>query len=331
MKKLNAHLNGIIRRHTGRISVWIALLAAGMAVVFITGRRLRRFPSVAVPEPVAVTNVRVRAAGRTAPMARTVAPVASPSGAVATVCGLDPDTSCRYDARSAALRSIVRRRDLGHEDTLNLMAYVCSTNTFLRPDREAALRNDVLNLLRAQEPSPEGLAEMLVEMVREGGYPPAVTDYCIQHLGSMWNGVSDGALRPLVRDTLVAVAGQVRLSYAGTALYALDADRRASDAEKAGLRRLTLQLCRPAANPAARIAAIQLAGQRGYAEALPILREILADPSRDVVVAIAAAGSAGLLGGPDEIPLLESVAAKGGRCRPAAETALRRIRERMGK
>lgn len=284
---------------------------------------------VSVPEPVAVTNVRVRAVGQKTDVAPSGIPESPQYGAVATVCGLDPASAGRYETRNNALRSISRLRNLGAGDTLELMTYVCSTNLCLRPDREASLRNDVLNLLRAQNPPPDGLAEMLAEMVESGAYPPAVTDYCIQHLGAMLNGISDFALRSRIRGVFVASACQTRLPCAGTALYALDGDRRATGDEKDELKRLTLALCRPSAHPAARVAAIQLAGQRGYAEVLPILREILADPNRDAVAAIAAAGSTGLLGVSGDIPLLESVAAKGGRFRPAAETAAKRIRERM--
>ena len=53
--------------------------------------------------------------------------------------------------------------------------------------------------------------------------------------------------------------------YSGTALYSLAEDKRATREQEGELKRLTLALCKPGVNNVvARIAAIQLAGQRGY-------------------------------------------------------------------
>jgi hypothetical protein len=79
------------------------------------------------------------------------------------------------------------------------------------------------------------------------------------------------------------------------------ADRRATPQQKAELKHLALALCGPYANPAARVAAIQLAGERGYGEALPVLRKALPSPRRDAVVDIVAIGSVGLLGDSSDI------------------------------
>ena len=107
------------------------------------------------------------------------------------------------------------------------------------------------------------------------------------------------------------------MPYAGTALYSLAADRCATSAQNAELKRLALAMCAADSNPAARIAAIQLAGEHGYAEALPILRKVLSSPRRDTVLDIVAIGSVGLL-----FIKCDS------RRAPAAEAAIRRINER---
>ena len=98
-------------------------------------------------------------------------------------------------------------------------------------------------------------------------HPPAVIDYCIQHLGAMVNELDDTA-RVGVRGVLVRAARDKAKSYAGTALYSLAEDKRATPVQEGELKRLTLALCKPGVNNVARIAAIQLAGQRGYVEAL---------------------------------------------------------------
>ena len=240
--------------------------------------------------------MRVKGVGRKSlPAVQSV--ITDVSAAVAVICGEDAATADRYEARNDALRSIARRRDLARNDVALLMAYVGATNDVLRAERVAALKNDVLNLLRNQKPIPDCLAELLIGMFRAGDHPPAVLDYCIQHLGAMQDDIADAALRDRIRAVLVEAARRVRFPYAGTALYSLSGDRRGISAHDAELKRLTLALCAPSANAAARIAAFQLAGQRGWREALPILRKTLMGWRRDAVVDMAAIGSIGLLGG----------------------------------
>ena len=200
-----------------------------------------------------------------------------------------------------------------------------------------------MNLLRSQEPPVEGLAETLIVMFEGRGisthnsstpkssthpHPPAVLDYCVQHLGAMVNGLDD-APRRRVRGVLVKAARQTKLPYAGTALYSLAEDRRATPAQESELKRLTLALCKPGVNNVARLAAIQLAGQRGYAEALPLLREALSGQRRDAVLDMVSIGTLGLLGDESDIPLLESVLQRNRRrYEAAANAAIKRISAR---
>jgi hypothetical protein len=149
------------------------------------------------------------------------------SSAIAAICGADPASADRYEARNDALRSIMRERHLPTNDVAALTDWLASTNDVLRVERLAALKNDV--------------------------------------------------------------SGEI-----------------------------------------ARIAAVQLAGERGYAEALPLLRATLSSARRDAVTDVVCIGSLGLLGTADDIPLLRRFAALGPRYAPAAETAIRRIEEREG-
>ena len=98
------------------------------------------------------------------------------SAAVAIVCGADATTADRYEARNDALRSIARRRDLPEKDVAALMAYLRSKDSVMRVERIAALKNDVMNLLRNQELPSKGLAETLIAMFKSGKHPPAVHD-----------------------------------------------------------------------------------------------------------------------------------------------------------
>ena len=303
------------------------LIAAAVAVVVAARNRQQSAPPTEVPVVQTPAEVRFKAVERKAELVER-GEIATASDAVAIVCGMDEATADRYEARNDALRSIARRRNLPNSDIAVLMAYLRSTNDLLRVERVAALKNDVMNLLRNQNPPVDGLAEMLISMFDCKAYPPVVLDYCIQHLGAMVNELDDAARRR-VREVLVAAARQTNLSYAGTALYSLADDRRATPAQKGELKRLTLALCGPDASSAARIAAIQLAGERGYSEVLPILRDTLSGAHRDAVLDIVAIGSLGLLGNAGDIALLSRYSSDSRRAK-AVEAAIKRIGERGG-
>ena len=91
------------------ISCGIALLiAAVVAVVFASRNRQQPAPPPDVPVAALPAEVRVKAVERKPePLDHEVVEASS---AVAIVCGADPTTADRYEARNDALRSIARRR-----------------------------------------------------------------------------------------------------------------------------------------------------------------------------------------------------------------------------
>ena len=307
---------------------FLLLIAVAVAVIAALRNRRQPAPPPDLPVAVPVAEVRVKAVERKAePVDHEVVEASS---AVAIVCGADPTTADRYEARNDALRSIARRRDLPKEDITALMAYLQSTQDRLRPERVAALKNDVMNLLRNQEPPPKGLAEALIAMFRSGKHPPAVLDYCIQHLGAMQCEITDDALRHRIREIFVFAARQTRQSYAGTALYSLAENKHASQSQKNELKRLAVALCKQGSHTVARVSAIQLAGERGYKEILPILRETLSSSRRDAVLDIVSIGSLGLLGEESDLELLSQFSSDTRRA-VAVKAAIKRIKERASK
>ena len=292
--------------------------------------RNRQQPALPPDVPLAASpaEVRVKAVERN-PVAAVVTAAPAASRAVAIICGKDPATSNRYEARNDALQSIARRRDLPEKDVAALMTYLQSPKDRLHPERVAALKNDVMNLLRNQEPSPKGLADTLIAMFRSGKHPPAVLDYCIQHLGAMQCEITDDSLRHRIREIFVFAARQTRQPYAGTALYSIAEDKRASLSQKNELKRLTVALCKQGSHPVARVSAIQLAGERGYKEILPILRKTLSSARRDAVLDIVSIGSLGLLGNESDLELLSKFSSDTRRS-VAVKAAIKRIKERAG-
>ena len=315
-----------VRRLTMTACGTVLPLAAAVVVA------LRERQTVPLPEvPVAQTpaEVRVKAVERnSAANVATAAPDAS--RAVAIICGKDPATSNRYEARNDVLRSIARRRDLPEKDVAALVAYLRSKDSAMRVERVAALKNDVMNLLRSQEPPPKGLTEALIAMFSGGKHLPVVLDYCIQHLGAMQGEITDDALRHRIREILVFAARQTRQPYAGTALYSIAQDKRASLSQKNELKRLTIALCKQGSHPVARVSAIQLAGERGYKEILPILRKTLSSAQRDAVLDIVSIGSLGLLGDESDLELLSKFSSDTRRS-IAVKVAIKRIKERASK
>ena len=303
-----------------------ALLIAAAVVVALRERQ-QLAPPPDVPVAQAPAEVRVKAVERKTETVKRENVTAS--GAVAIVCGADKATADRYEARNGALRSIARRRDLPEKDVAALVAYLRTADNAMRVERVAALKNDVMNLLRNQEPSPKGLAETLIAMFRSGKHPPAVLDYCIQHLGAMQCEITDDALRRRIREIFVFAARQTRQPYAGTALYSIAEDKRASLSQKNELKRLTVALCKQGSHPVARVSAIQLAGERGYKEILPILRETLSSARRDAVLDIVSIGSLGLLGNESDLELLSKFSSDTRRS-VAVKAAIKRIKERAG-
>ena len=311
--------------------VCVAVLLMVVAVIIPVLLRNRQQPALPPEVPITAfpTEVRVNVVERN-PVAAVVTAAPDASRAVAIVCGADKATADRYEARNDALRSIARRRDLPEKDVAALVAYLRSKDNAMRPERIAALKNDVMNLLRNQEPSPKGLAETLIAMFRSGKHPPAVLDYCIQHLGAMQGEITDDSLRHRIRETFIFAARQTRQSYAGTALYSLSEDKQASQSQKSELKRLTISLCKRGSHPVARVSAIQLAGERGYKEILPILRETLSSSRRDAVLDIVSIGSLGLLGDESDLELLSQFSSDTRRA-VAVKAAIKRIKDRASK
>ena len=317
------------KRWISIVSATTLLFAVAVAVVFTVRNRclIQQPPGVSIAA--LPLEVHVKSVERN-PTANIATAALDTSRAVSIVCGNDSATSNRYEARNGALRSIARRRDLSEADVAALLAYLRSHDDSMRIERIAALKNDVMNLLRNQEPSPKGLAETLIAMFKSGNHPPAVLDYCIQHLGAMVKKIEDAALRHRIRETFIFAARQTKQPYAGTALYSLSEDKQASQSQKSELKRLTISLCKQGSHPVARISATQLAGERGYKEILPILRETFSSSHRDAVLDIVSIGSLGLLGDESDLKLLSQFSSDTRRA-VAAEAAIKRIKERASK
>ena len=139
------------------------LVAAAVGVVVASRNHRQPAPPPDVPVAASPAEVRVKAVERKSEPSDHE--VIEASTAVAIVCGAESATADRYEARNDALRSIAWRRDLPKGDVDALLVYLRRADDALWVERVAALKNDVMNLLRNQEPPAEGLAETLIAMI----------------------------------------------------------------------------------------------------------------------------------------------------------------------
>jgi hypothetical protein len=135
-----------------------------------------------------------------------------------------------------------------------------------------AVKNDILNVLRAQTTPPADLTRLLIGMYRNRAQDAVMRDYAIQHL-SVWHE-RDDVVSPAERKSIRTVLNEAvreNNSIAGTALlglHRLAVDLTPSDANE--LDRIALHLAQSAeTETATRLTAIQVCAERGLKEVLP--------------------------------------------------------------
>ena len=215
-------------------------------------------------------------------------------------------------------------RDLSAAQADGLLAYLSAPDPSLRPDREAALKNDVWNLLRGQTVLPTNLVPATIAVFRAREQSPAILDYCIQHLGAVSERVEDPAALRDLRECLEEASRETARPYAGTALVALTHVPAPGSPDRTFLLARTLALASdPAAHPAARATALQIGAEQGFSGVLPHVRAILAEPAHPATLHISALAALGALGDATDLAHLDDFASAHShpRFRPALEAA----------
>lgn len=215
-------------------------------------------------------------------------------------------------------------RDLSAAQVDGLLAYLSAPDPSLRPDREAALKNDVWNLLREQTVLPTNLVPTTIAVFRAREQAPAILDYCIQHLGAVALRVEDAASLRDLRECLEEASRESARPYSGTALIALTHVPAPASPDRTFLLARTLALASdPAAHPAARATALQIGAEQGFSGVLPHVRAILAEPAHPATLHISALAALGALGDATDLAHLDAFASAHShpRFRPALEAA----------
>lgn len=116
------------------------------------------------------------------------------SGAVRVIIGAVPDSAANFERRHRALGRLANKKRLSPADERRLIDYVASHEDSLAESRAAALRNDVLNVLRLAGADREELVLTLASMIQLGDYPDILMDYAVQHLGALLDELPEGEI-----------------------------------------------------------------------------------------------------------------------------------------
>ena len=275
-----------------------------------------------------VTAVRLRPKETPATATRLEKQKPAVSQLVKVAIGRDEATARRYVARSEAVWQL--GNTLPEEEVSALLGYLRSTEDVLREERVDALKNDIMNVLRAQERTPKELAETLIAMFDSQAYGEALLDYCVQHLGALQETTANVTERRPIYDCLRRASLVPGASYAGTALIALTHTPNENDEQRHFVNeRVAALVYAEDTHEAAKTTAVQIAAERGCTELLPVIRRIAADQSTAVTLRIVAIGALGTFREARDVTLLERLKADAPnpRLRPAIARAIERFQE----
>jgi hypothetical protein len=201
-----------------------------------------------------------------------------------------------------------------------------SEEKWLRPGQAFALKNDILNILREQEPPPPELTGVLLALRRDESQPLVMRDYALQHLAPWFPKADQGQQEQIIAE-LRAAAQETAQSYAGTALLSLQ--RIQEEIPSIQLAPFSTEIISliddGSANLLARITAVQLSGEKLIIEAREAVRRIAVDETQATTLRIAAVAALGRLGGDNVKTTISALAATGQdeRLKVVAQAALR--------
>jgi hypothetical protein len=167
----------------------------------------------------------------------------------------------------------------------------------LKPGQAYALKNDILNVLRAQSEPPAEMTPVLVTLHADRSQPLVLRDYALQHMAPWYPRATAGERTELIA-TLQAASQESGRCYAGTALLALFRLQQENPGTRVdSLTNQVVDLLRDdSANLCARIAAVQLCGLLNLTNTLRDLSSLAASPCQAPTLRLAAAASLRAIG-----------------------------------
>ena len=146
------------------------------------------------------------------------------------------------------------------------------------------LADELMTVLRLQQPPQEGLAAELGKVAFQPGTDPVVRDYLMQHLGHLWEQF--GAREEIEKSLWLAVASSDETT-PGSALIALSRGYQRDQQEKS-LEKVRQQALALAQNPttglAVRVTALSIAGEGQGAAVKELANGLITDPATPLIL-----------------------------------------------
>ncbi len=146
------------------------------------------------------------------------------------------------------------------------------------------MADELLTMLRSQEPPWNGLAAELGKTAFQPQTDPVIRDYIMQHLGLIWEKTGPQAE---IENSLWKALATKDETTPGTALIALSRgyvrDQKAKPLAEVQQRALTLA-ADPKTGLAVRVTALSISGERGGAEVKALATSLTEDPNTPVIL-----------------------------------------------
>jgi hypothetical protein len=199
------------------------------------------------------------------------------------------------------------------------------------------LKNKLMDVLSVMNPPLAGLGDVLIQVYRDRGQNEVLRDYAVQHLATYdgqleaTSGSAAVPERQAIQKVMWEALNETSDSIAGTALLGLNRlSTEGADVNQNRLGQMALAMANDnTAEELTRITAWQICAQRNIQDALPTV-EGAAQNGATIPQQISAIGALGLLGGPNDLQLLQNLL-RGNeeRLKLPAQTAISRIAQRL--
>jgi len=193
-----------------------------------------------------------------------------------------------------------------------------------------AIKNEIVIVLMEQNSYPEKLSAQLIAMYKDKNMDYTWRDYCIQFIGQWYPKEKDEQLKKAMRVTLNEAVKDHRADIAGTALIALNGLKKQSGFDPAEITTEAYSLLTDKdTSNAIKVTSLQVGAELGDKRFLDLAKNFLKD-SDDAQLKMSSLAAIGMLGGRDEIKLLEKYAEGADvRLRFAAKPALKKVLQRQ--
>jgi len=194
-----------------------------------------------------------------------------------------------------------------------------------------ALKNEMLNRLREQTSPPAKLTQTMIDLFLDQEQDPVIREYTLQHL-SLWYEKATVKEKERCRDVFWGALQEEReTNIAGTALIALYHLQPSETAiDRAHLEEAARNLAQDdACSRASRLTALQICGQLGLKEIIPLAMDLAEPLDQPLTLRAAAIASLGDLGDPAAYAFLqERMNDENKIIRRAASSALSRLKQK---